>query len=377
MSRDHFDAIVLGAGGMGSAALFELARRGRRVLGLERFAPVHDRGSSHGRTRVIRKAYYEHPNYVPLVKRSFELWYDLEQRAGRRLLTECGCLNVGPADGELVAGVRRSAAEHGLAIEELSAEEIRRRFPPFRFGPGFVGVLEREAGFLAVEDCVRAHLEAAVALGTVLRTEEPAVSWDAEPGGVSVRTERATYRADRLVITAGPWAGQLLGRWGAALRVMRQTMLWFGTSYDRHFRRDVFPIYLADVPGGPFYGLPVIDALGHKVARHYGAPELASPDQIDRTPTPGDEAPVRAFVSEYLPGATGPVRAIQACVYTLTPDRHFILDLHPDHPNVAVAAGFSGHGFKFAPVVGEIMADLVETGRTPHPIEMFRIARFS
>lgn len=375
MSDSPYDVIVLGCGGMGSAAAFELARRGRRVLALEQFAPGHDRGSSHGRTRVIRQAYYEHPAYVPLVRRAFERWYDLEQRTGRRLLTECACLNLGPPDRELIQGVQRSCAEHRLPVEVLSAEGIRRRFPVFRPEDGWVGVLERTAGFLAVEECVRAHAEEAARLGAVVRTQERVTSWEATGRGVTVTTERDRCHAASLVITAGPWAAQLLGRLGARLTVMRQVMLWFATADDARFRRDRFPIYLMDTPLGYYYGLPVIDPLGHKAARHYGADELADPAAIDRSPTDADAAPVRDFLSRYLPDAAGELRHAQVCIYTLTPDRHFVIDRHPDHPQVALAAGFSGHGFKFASVVGEILADLVERGRTEWPIELFRIGR--
>ena len=376
MSGHNFDVIVIGVGGMGSATCFELARRGLRVLGLEQFELGHDRGSSHGHTRVIRKAYYEHPSYVPLVRRAFERWYDLEQLAGKRLLTECACLNVGPPEGELVQGVRLSASEHGLAIEEMDTREIQRRFPPFHIPPGFRGVLEREAGFLFVEDCVAAHISEAKQAGADIREREPVVSWHAAADRVEVRTTAERYTAARLVLTAGPWAGQLLAEVGRPLRVMRQVMQWFGAREDRQFRRDRFPIYLAEVPEGYFYGLPMIDKLGHKVAQHYGAPELTAPEQVDRVPTEADQTPMRQFLSRYLPDANGPLRKAQVCTYTLTPDRHFILDLHPQHPYVAIAGGFSGHGFKFAPVVGEIMADLATNGKTDLPIGMFRIGRF-
>lgn len=376
MTQPAFDVIVLGAGGMGSAAAYELARRGRSVLALEQFPLVHARGSSHGHTRIIRRAYYEHPAYVPLVRRAFERWYDLEQRTGRHLLTECGCLNVGPVDGEVVSGVLTSAREHRLAVESLDAAGLRARFPPFRFDEGYAGVLERDAGFLYVEECVRAHLDAARDLGAVIHAEEPATDWRVSGPGVVVTTTKGTYHAAHLVLTAGPWAGAVLADRGAALRVMRQTMLWFGPPDPASFRRDVFPIFLADVPGGPFYGLPAVDGRGVKVARHYGAVEQASPAAVDRDPRPADEGLVREFLGAHLPGAAGPLRDARTCIYTLTPDRHFLIGAHPDFANVAVAAGFSGHGFKFAPVVGEILADLVEAGTTTLDIGLFRFDRF-
>jgi sarcosine oxidase len=377
MTHPAFDVIVVGAGGMGSAAAFELARRGRRVLALEQFPLVHDRGSSHGHTRIIRRAYYEHPNYVPLVRRAFERWYDLEQRTGRHLLTECQCLSIGSPDGEVVSGVLAAAREHNLAVDRLLPVDLRTRFPQFQLDDGFVGVLERDAGFLYVEDCVRAHLDSAKSLGATIHAEEPVTGWQATGDGVTVTTTKDTYHAGRLVLTTGPWAGRVLGELGRRLRVMRQTILWFGTTDESAFRRDRFPIFLADVAGGPFYGLPAVDGRGLKVARHYGAPELESPEQVERAVRPADERPVRTFLATHIPGAAGRLNDGQTCIYTLTPDRHFVLDRHPEHANVAMAAGFSGHGFKFASVVREILADLTEKGRTDWPIEMFRIGRFN
>jgi sarcosine oxidase len=377
MNQRIFDAIVIGVGGMGSAAACELARRGRRVLALEQFDLGHDRGSSHGHTRIIRKAYYEHPDYVPLVCRAFERWYDLEQRQGVHLLTESPCLSIGRSDSAMIAGVRASALQHHLPVEHLDAVDLRRRFPAFRFGEEYAGVLERSAGFLYVEDCVQAHACEAVRRGATIQDNEPVVSWKADEREVIVETHSGRYTAARLVITAGPWAGQVLARRGTFLRVMRQIVQWFGTRDDSLFRRDVFPLYIADTPGGHFYGFPLLNANGVKVAQHYGAPEVGSPSEIERTASLEDEETVRAFLREHLPAVNGPRRRAAVCLYTLTPDRHFVLDVHPDHPNVALAAGFSGHGFKFASVVGEILADLADTGRTDLPIDMFRIHRFA
>jgi sarcosine oxidase len=375
MAVSHYDVIVLGVGGMGSAALFELAQRGRRVLGLEQFIPGHDRGSSHGQTRVIRKAYYEHPDYVPLLRRAYERWYDLEQRCGQRLFVECGCLSIGRSDGELVPGVRRAAAEHGLLVESLSAAELRRRFPAFRFGDDMVAVLERDAGFLFVEECVRANAEEARRLGAELRENEPAVTWEAAAGGIVVRTAKNTFAADRLVITAGAWAGRILADLGLPLTVLRKVLLWFDTSDPAALRRDVFPIYMAETAAGFYYGFSVIDGLGHKIARHDGG-EVADPTTLDRTATAADAEDCRNFLQAHLPAANGPLRDGRVCMYTVTPDHHFVIDRHPEYPQVVIAGGFSGHGFKFASVVGEVLADLVENGRSGLPIDRFRITRY-
>jgi sarcosine oxidase len=377
MNDRHFDVIVLGVGGMGSAALFELARRGRRVLGLEQFALGHDRGSSHGHTRIIRKAYYEHPDYVPLVQRAYERWHDLEQRQGRRLLSACPCLSIGQPDGELIAGVRRSAEEHRLPLESLSSSEMRERYPMFTFVGAEVGVVEHSAGYLYVDECVAAHVAEARRLGACIHDNEEAVSWEAGCHSVTVKTSKDCYIAARLVVTAGPWAARLLGQCAVALRVMRQVVFWVGTTDDRQFQPDVFPIYIADTPEGYFYGLPALDGNGVKIARHYGAPELTDAAQIERGVSAVDEASVRGFLRLHLPGVNGPTRRASVCIYTLTPDRHFLIDVHPEHPQVVFAAGFSGHGFKFASVVGEILADLCDDGCTSLPISMFRYRRLA
>lgn len=375
---NSFDVIVLGVGGMGSAACYELARRGRRVLGLEQFALAHARGSSHGHTRIIRTAYAEGVEYVPLVRRAFARWYELEQATGRHLLTECPCLNVGPPNSEHVAGVRASVRAHALESEELSGAEINRRYPAFNFPADYVGIVERAAGFLYVEDCVRAHCDAALSLGALIRANEPVLSWRADANGAEVTTAQNTYRAAKLVITAGAWATKLLAGLGVPLKVMRQTLHWFGGgNIEGMFLRDRFPIFIADVPNGPFYGLPAIDQYGVKVARHYNAPELPNPDGVNWTVTGADSAPVRYFLDNSTWGGFSVETKSEVCMYTVTPDHHFVIDVHPELPNVSVACGFSGHGFKFASAVGEVLADLADTGRTNHDIGLFRATRFA
>ncbi len=370
-----FDVIVLGVGGMGSAACFELARRGRRVLGLEQFPLVHARGSSHGHTRIIRTAYAEGPAYVPLAQRAFARWYELEQLTGRHLLTDCLCLNVGPPGSEHVEGVRASVIAHQLAAEELTGDEINRRFPAFNFPADYSGVLEQAAGFLYVEECVRAHIDSAVSLGAEIHAEEPVRGWKLVGDGVEVTTDKGTYRAAKLVVAAGAWATKLLADIGVPLRVMRQVLLWFGAGTKPElFRRDNFPIFIADVPGMPFYGLPAIDAFGAKVARHYGAPELPDPTGVAWEVTGDDVRAMRDNFAGLLPGL-GEFTKGQVCMYTVTPDHHFVIDIHPAFPQVSVACGFSGHGFKFASTVGEILADLAEKGSTRHDIALFSARR--
>jgi sarcosine oxidase len=312
-----------------------------------------------------------------LVQRAYQGWYRLEQRQGVHLLTSCPCLTIGQPDGELISGVRLSARQHHLPIDELSSDELARRYPVFQFGDFSVGVIEHTAGFLYVDRCVQAHLDEARRLGADLHERESAIDWRAEAEGVTVRTSAGEYRSSKLVLTAGPWAGRLLGACGASLRVMRQVVVWLGSSDESMFRRDRFPIFITVTSQGTFYGLPAIDGRGVKVARHYGAKELPGPEGVDRRISPFDEETVRAFTRAHLPAADGPCNGASVCLYTLSPDRHFVIDLHPDSPRVVFAAGFSGHGFKFAPVVGEVLADLAERGRTDWPIELFRLSRFA
>lgn len=367
---NNFDVIVIGLGGMGSAAADALAGRGFRVLALDQFAAGHTRGSSHGHSRIIRTAYYEHPDYVPLCRAAFAAWTELECDAGRPLLVNSPCLTIGPPDGELVTGVARAAADHGLCVTPLSPAEMRHAYPQFRFDDGYAGIVERDAGILLVDECVREMQNRARRRGAELRTNEAVTAWTAE-GGVKVRTTAGEYVAERLVIAAGPWAAKLVP---LPLTVMRQVPMWFTSAEPHLFRRDRFPVFIAETPAGHFYGLPALDGRGAKIAQHYGAAELADISLIADEVTDADEPPVRAFVSAHIPGI-GLRTDASVCRYTLTPDRHFIIGFSPEHANVVVAAGFSGHGFKFAPVVGSIVADLVQHGRTPHAIGLFSLER--
>jgi sarcosine oxidase len=371
----NYDAIVLGIGGVGSAAALHLARRGARVLGLDRFAPGHDRGSSHGQTRLIRQAYYEHPHYVPLVRRAFELWRDLEHMTGKTLYHQIGLLQIGPEDGEVVRGVRASAHEHDLPVEEYSASESRRRFPAFELAESFRAVYEARAGYLLVEDCVRAHAQQARAAGMELRVGDTIRSWRADSGGVVVETDGGSFRAGRLVIAVGAWASQLLGELGVPFEVRRKPLYWFEAS-DPAMRADQgCPAFLYDLPQGCFYGVPRIDELGIKVAQHTGGRVVLDPLALDRELDAEDEREVAQFVADYLPRASTHRTAHAVCMYTMTPDCHFVVDRHPEHPQVVFAAGLSGHGFKFTSVLGEALADLALAGETNLPIGFLSLDR--
>jgi sarcosine oxidase len=372
----RYDAIVLGVGGVGSAALYHLAHRGKRVLGIDRFPPGHDRGSSHGQSRIIRQAYFEHAGYVPLVLRAWQLWDELAERRGERLYEQVGLIQIGPPDGEVVSGVLESARMHGLEVERLTASEVMRRWPGFRATEEMAGAYERRAGYLKVETCVLAHVAEAVAAGAELKIDQSALSWQADAAGVVVVTDRETLSADKLVITAGPWAVGLLGDFAVRLEVLRKPVFWLAPRDDSYRADRGRPCFLYELPCGVFYGIPQIDDRGVKVAEHSGGQAVGDPLHVDRSINEDDRQRVTNFASHYLPHSTAEVRHHSVCLYTMTPDRDFVVDRHPSFPQVVVIAGLSGHGFKFAPVLGEIAADLVIDGETTHPIDFLRMDRF-
>jgi len=373
-----FDTIVVGLGGIGSAAAFHLASRGVRVLGLDRFPISHDRGSSHGQTRLIRLAYFEHPDYVPLLRRSYDLWRALEARTGRRLLVESGLLMAGPADGAVIAGALRSAELHDLAVERLTARDACARWPVFTLPEAWTAVHERQAGYLFVEDCVAAHARAAETAGATLETGAHVRGWRFDGRGVVVSTDREQIAADRLVLAPGPWAAGLLHLPGVGLTVLRKSLFWYRPAPARRpaFEPGVFPCFAFDAPTGFFYGFPTLDDRGVKIAEHSGGDAVGDPLAVNRDVDDGEQRRVEAITTAHLP-TLGTNRADHAvCLYTMSPDHHFVVGLHPECDRVALAAGFSGHGFKFASVMGEALADLATAGTTPLPIGFLSPDRF-
>lgn len=378
--QHRYDVIVIGLGAMGSAAAYHLAAgaaRGRRqrVLGLDAFGRGHKRGSSHGTSRIIREAYYESPEYVPLVQRAYTLWRELEAASGRRLLTITGGLNIGAPESEFVRGSRASAIAHALPYEELTPAEVAARFPGFRLPESLMAIYEPHAGWLQPEECVFAHLDLAARHGATIRHDEPARRWRADGDGVQVETDAGVYAADRLVITAGPWTSEVLASLGLPLAVVRIVNAHFAPAVPERFAPDRCPVYLLDVPEGNYYGFPALPGEGLKIGRHETG-EPCTPATIRRTVDDAEVAMLRRVLDTYLPGAAGDVRHTLTCMYTNTPDRHFILDHHPQYANVVYGCGFSGHGFKFASVIGEIMADLATQGTTHHDIAFLAASRF-
>jgi len=383
-----FDVIVIGTGGMGAAAAMHLAARGARVCGLDRFPPGHDNGSSHGQTRLIRQAYFEHPDYVPLLRRAYELWRQIEASAGRTLLVESGLVLAGPQDGEAVRGTLHSAAVHGLPLERLNAQEAMHRWPALRLPEEWSAVHESCGGYLFVEECVTACAAAAVRHGATLESDVGVRGWHVDPDGghVVVDTDRQSYRAERLVVTAGAWAADLIRLPTLPLRVLRKSLFWYQAGATavpeqrlpahRAHAAGALPCFAFDTPGGFFYGFPSIDDRGVKVAEHTGGTPVADPLRVQRGIDPLERHRVEETIAAHLPRLSGTLSAHATCLYTMSPDGHFAVGLHPDHPRVSIAAGFSGHGFKFASVVGEILADLALAGRTAHPVGFLAPDRF-
>ncbi len=368
------DCIVLGVGGMGSAALYHLAGRGLSVLGIEQFDLAHDRGSSHGHTRLIRKSYFEHPDYVPLVHRAYDFWKELEDESGDKLFHRTGLLLAGPPRGAVVAGVRRAAREHNLDIEEMAPSEVDHRFAGFSIKNDMAVLYEADAGYLAVEQCVRSHARLASAKGARVLTGEAVQSWSADQHGVIVTTEKQTYRAGRLVICAGAWSGRLLADLNIPLEIRRKVVMWFDAD-DVYRRERGCPVFGISAGGEFFYGFPIVDEQGLKVAVHTGGEVVPDPSKLDREFRESDGQGIGPFLAEFLPRVRSTPLHTSVCMYTMTPDEHFIIDQHPEHAHVCYAAGFSGHGFKFAPVVGAALADLVIDGFSDLPIGFLSAAR--
>jgi len=372
-----FDVVVIGLGVMGSAALHRLARRGVRVAGIERFAPGHDRGSSHGATRVIRLAYFEHPSYVPLLRRAYALWRELEQESGTALLHVTGIAEMGPPDGMLVRGTLASARLHELAHEVLSAAELMRRFPAFRLPPHYAAVLQPDGGFLAAEPAVHALVAQAQHAGAHLREGETVRAIGPRAGGVQIDTDRGTIEAGVAIVAAGPWLARLLPDLPVPLRVTRQAMAWFTPKDPAPFAPGRFPVFLLESPHGMHYGFPPFAGAGIKVAKHHHDDESVDPETYDRRLSANDEALIRNAVADHLPAANGALVDARTCLYTVTPDGDFVIDRLGGFPQVIIASPCSGHGFKFAPVIGEIVADLAAKGATAHDISRFSLRRFA
>jgi sarcosine oxidase len=371
------DVLVLGCGAVGTATLMHLAKRGIDAVGIDRFPPAHDRGSSHGETRLIRQAYYEHPDYVPLLKRAYVLWDDLEKQSGKSLFRKCGILQVGAPAGRVVPGVIESAKQHGLSVEQLSSSDVAKRFPGFRVPDGLAALFEANAGFLFVERCIHAQAQQACERGARMVIGDSAKAWRTVGDGVEVETEREKWSAKHVVISAGAWAGEMLSGLGVNFEVVRKSLYWHTAETELYDVDHGAPGFIYETPMGNFYGFPAIDRLGVKAAEHSGGHPVANPLQVDRAEDPVETRQLRAFLSACLPDVSTEQTRFATCLYTLSPDRNFVVDRWPHAPQVSFAAGLSGHGFKFASVLGEILADWATQGTTSLPVQFLGASRFA
>ena len=373
----HYPVIVIGGGTMGTAAAWELGKRGERAAVFEQFGHIHTMGAHGGQTRVIRHAYAEGADYIPLVLRADGLWQELEAEAGIKVLHRVGALELATASGsDHAQRAHASAAHHNVPFEWLHADEIRKRWPQFRTGDDWEGGFGARSGFLEVEPALRAMAASARSHGVEIREHEAVTRWGTDGDGVWVETTTGRYSADRLIVSGGSWAGPLLADLELPITVLRKTLFWLEAKDPSRFDPARFPVFIADRPGLEFYGFPIYGRPGLKCANHAGG-EMTTTDTVDRVVHPEEEPDILDAAS-WLFGAehfTGRVLSNAVCLYAKTPDGHFIVDRHPAHPNVIIAAGFSGHGFKFAPAIGEYLTALALDEHAP-TLPLFALDRF-
>ena len=361
-----YDCVVLGLGGLGSASLYAAARQGWNTLGLEQFGVVHDRGSSHGQTRIIRTAYFEHPDYVPLAQRSWDAWNALQKESGEWLVQETGLLQVGPSEGEVVQGVLGSARQHDLPVEVLSPKELADQYPALRANSEHVGVFEASAGFLRVETCVASLLKLARQAGAKIQANTEVLSFSVDRQGlISLETNRGKVETERLMVTAGPWTQQVLADCDFQFDVIRKQQQWFQIDRVDIKYENGFPCFLFETEDGCFYGFPEIDRLGMKLAEHSGGQVVPDPSTLDRTVNRDDQNRCERFLDDHFHFTKRRLVHQSACMYTMSPDGHFVIDRHPRFDNIVLAAGMSGHGFKFLPVVGQQLVRLLQGENDP------------
>jgi monomeric sarcosine oxidase len=377
----YFDAIVIGAGGMGSAAAYYLAKAGQRVLVLEQFELDHQKGSSYGSSRVIRYA-YDHPAYIHLIRSTYPLWFALEAEIGKKLYTQTGSLDIGFPNLPEFQALRASMEQTGIPYEQWTKDEVSDRFPQFRLEDGMTAIYQAEAGILAASQCVWAHLHLAQALGAVIQERSPILKIIPKANSVEVYTATEVYYAEQLVITAGGWAKDLLAMLNLDLPlwIMPTQIVFFQPDRPADYGTDRFPVFLLQGVDNhcadEYYGIPTHDGVGVKISTFYGWDLVERPDEVDYNPSQVWIEQIREFLRRYLPGVNGKVVSTRRCLYTMTPDKHFVIDRHPEYPHIVFGAGFSGHGFKFTTLVGSILTDMLLKGETVHDISLFRRSRF-
>ena len=382
-TENHFDVIVIGVGSMGSAACYHLAARGHRVLGLEQFGIVHDQGSHFGQSRIIRQAYFEHPDYVPLLQRAYDNWETFEKATNSKVYFKTGVIYFGEKESATLTGINQSASQYQLPVRRVKTEEVKKHFPAFSLPLNFDTLFEPEAGFLTPERTIRLYARQAESVGATIRTGERVLEWKDDGSTIKVLSSHHSYRCNKLVITSGSWTSKLVPEMATKLKVTRQTLAWVNPKNPEQMSLGNFPCWFIDDPErGMFYGFPILPfenfggPIGLKVASHQAGP-VVDPDRVDRSVGPDDEQAIRYLLNKYFPQAGDEIITLKTCLYTYSDDENFIIDHVPGHDKkVVIACGFSGHGFKFVSAVGEILADLALNGKTDLPIGFLALNRF-
>ncbi|EIM24503.1 N-methyl-L-tryptophan oxidase [Microvirga lotononidis] len=371
-----FDVAVVGLGAMGSAALFDLARRGQRVIGLEQFEPGHDKGSSHGESRIIRLSYFEHPSYVPLARRAMEKWRELEELSGEAVLTVTGVLEAGYPGCQVVEGSLEASRLHGLDHDVLSADEINRRFPAFKVPSHWTGLYQPEGGFLRPELAIRQFVGLARRHGAEVRTKDRVIAIEPTSSGVRIRTEAGEIEAGSVIVAAGAWIGDFAPELKPHLKLTRQVLGWFEPLQPAYYTPDRCPVFIFESEDDACYGFPDFAGTGVKTASHRKGAYLSSADDLAQDGGAEDEAHIRRMLALAMPDANGPLKAMRTCMYTRTPDEDFVIDRSSADPRIVLASPCSGHGFKFASVIGEVLADLALGNVPANDISRFKLNRF-
>ena len=383
-SNQNFDIIVLGVGSMGAATCYQLAKQGHKVLGLEQFDIPHELGSHGGQSRLIRKAYFELPDYVPLLERAYQNWKELETKTGAQVYVKTGLVYFGKPSDALMKGVHESANKYKVEVNSMSVAETTKKYPQFILPANYERLEEPDAGFVTPERSILLFTEQALQNGAVIHTKEKVVEWKRSNGTLSVKTNKATYTCKKLVITAGPWAGKMIPGFATNLKVTRQIIAWMNPKKREDFELGQFPCWILNDEAGPgsYYGFPILPVgkfggpVGLKLAYHFPG-VVSDPDTINRITTAEDESKLIYALNKFIPNGYASTHVMKTCMYTNTPDENFVIDFLPGYDkDVAIATGFSGHGFKFASVVGEIMANLATKGSTNLPIGFLNAGRF-
>lgn len=373
--RSQYDVIIVGAGSMGMAAGYFLAKQGVSTLLIDSFNPPHSNGSHHGDTRIIRHAYGEGRQYVSLALRAQSLWSELQQESGQHLFHQTGVLSVGTLSSSFINEIVASGLEYSLPLDVLTSSQIKNNWPGISVPDDFIGCFESTSGVLFSEDCIRAYRLLALNNGASLLCDNPVTDIQISESSVIVQTKQGRFTAEKLIISSGAWTGKILK--SLPLQILRKTVAWFEVD-EALFDSNRFPAFIFSLASENYYGFPSIGGSGLKIGRHDSG-QITDPDNINREfgAYPEDEDEVRQFLQRYMPEASGRVKQGSVCLYTKTPDENFIIDWHPEYSNVAIAAGFSGHGFKFSSVVGEILSEMVIKGRTQYDISQFSLSRFA